>query len=299
MTARKGLVGIISVLLPLGASAATLSDKSYSDVGAAFVQPSVIDSVNGTLNTTISMEVVTYAVCPLCCFMVGLACLLTMAVAYYQAHNQLHSPNISNLHFHGGYVSSASPGDDISISVASGESFQYVVPFPSDHLPGTLWIHPHHHGSTLLHVAGGAAMALIVKDPSGFLPSQVENATDYVWLIQEFRDLSGPASDMGDTAISQTAGSSSDGTDFWLVNGLYRPVVTIAPGEWQRWRLIYAGYSDTKVVFALSDCEVQLLAKDGIYISDYPREISETGSIPVAERTSWCAAPRLALTPRR
>ena len=40
--------------------------------------------------------------------------------------------------------------DDITLSFGAGQSFQYVFDFPADHMPGTLWIHPHHHGSTTL-----------------------------------------------------------------------------------------------------------------------------------------------------
>jgi len=45
-------------------------------------------------------------------------------------------------------------------------------------MPGTHWMHPHLHGSGALQVAGGVAAVFIVKDPSGYLPSDIESATD-------------------------------------------------------------------------------------------------------------------------
>jgi len=60
----------------------------------------------------------------------------------------------------------------------------------------------------------------------------------------------------------------------WLVNGLTEPVLTLKPGEWQRWRILapYIAKIGGPVEVDLPDsCEMQLLAKDGIYIRDYPR----------------------------
>ena len=70
------------------------------------------------------------------------------------------------------------------------------------------------------------------------------------------------------------------------MNGKYRPNLTVIPGEWYRFRTIYAGWLkdnlDLQIVSADDDddidntvrpCETILLAKDGIYIKDYPRPI--------------------------
>lgn len=45
-------------------------------------------------------------------------------------------------------------------------------------MPGTHWIHPHMHGSATLQVGGGAASALIIKDPKGYLPKDIEDAKE-------------------------------------------------------------------------------------------------------------------------
>jgi FtsP/CotA-like multicopper oxidase with cupredoxin domain len=73
---------------------------------------------------------------------------------------------------------------------------------------------------------------------------------------------------------------------FWLVNGLTQPVMKIRPGEWQRWRILFSfkGGNAGPLEIKLPDqCEMQLLAKDGVYIRDYPRKLSRT-MIPTGGR---------------
>ena len=54
-----------------------------------------------------------------------------------------------------------------------------------------------------------------------------------------------------------------------LVNGQSAPTVTVNPGTWYRWRIAYASIEDgVTLSFAAgtTSCELQLLAKDGIYL---------------------------------
>ena len=47
---------------------------------------------------------------------------------------------------------------------------------------------------------------------------------------------------------------------------------------WERWRIIWADWLGSNLDFQFaggSSCEMQLLAKDSIYISDYPRSVSQ------------------------
>ena len=91
---------------------------------------------------------------------------------------------------------------------------------------------------------------------------------------------------------------ASIGQRFVTVNGMYHPIITsssssspssinsdtntnsnsIECGKWERWRMLYAGWQDLPLNFGVQDdnnnganCEFYLLAKDGIYITDYPR----------------------------
>jgi hypothetical protein len=72
----------------------------------------------------------------------------------------------------------------------------------------------------------------------------------------------------------------------WLVNGMSEPEISMRPGEWQRWRLVtpYIAKIGGPVEIELPEqCEMQLLAKDGVYIRDYPRRISMT-KVPTGGR---------------
>lgn len=198
--------------------------------------------------------------------------------AVQSGDNVYHKPDHSNLHFHGGHVSGELPSDDVRYSVGPGESYQYETVFPDNHMPGTHWIHPHLHGSTTLQVGSGASMAMIVQDPDNYLPTQVEDATDVLLFVQSIirGTMNNVITDIQDSKLSISITGGGD-NDFRTVNGQYQPVVSMSPGEWQRWRVVYAGYTVDQLDFQFENapnCEMKLLAKDGIYIQDYPRDVT-------------------------
>ena len=82
-------------------------------------------------------------------------------------------------------------------------------------------------------------------------------------------------------------------TDLWqvtgttattmLTNGQTAPTLTAMPGRWYRWRMAYASIDTTATMSffettGTASCEVQLLAKDGVYLPTAPREL--TSGIP-------------------
>jgi FtsP/CotA-like multicopper oxidase with cupredoxin domain len=77
--------------------------------------------------------------------------------------NKPHCFNSSNLHTHGLWVSPENPGDYVLLDLKPGETHNFEYKIDIDHPGGTLWYHPHHHGSTALQVGGGAAGALIIR----------------------------------------------------------------------------------------------------------------------------------------
>jgi len=206
--------------------------------------------------------------------------------------NRYGEPDTANLHFHGGYVSAAA--DDTTLAVLPGGSYNYVVEIPADHAPGMGWIHPHHHGSTMLHLAGGAAMAMIVRDPAdGYLPPAVSGADEKIMVFQywKFAVLAKTARQARDVSMSGSLAAAElgdgSGEPFFTVNGVREPTLEIRLGEWERWRILYAGWQDTALDLLMEDeddgevreddenCEMQLLAKDGIYIQDFPRRLKK------------------------
>jgi hypothetical protein len=128
-------------------------------------------------------------------------------------------------------------------------------------------------------------MAMIIYDDPTLLliPPEVASANDVLLVVQDFQEtLNDIARDGGDQLFLLEKNEEVGGS-FRLVNGQYLPTLTLIPGEWSRFRVIYAGWQvdetlDFKIESAGDDgngvsCETYLLAKDGIYIKDYPRSI--------------------------
>jgi FtsP/CotA-like multicopper oxidase with cupredoxin domain len=50
------------------------------------------------------------------------------------AHNDYQSPNTTNLHTHGLHVAGTGSGDNSFLSILPGQSFNYSIKIPSDHM---------------------------------------------------------------------------------------------------------------------------------------------------------------------
>ncbi len=175
--------------------------------------------------------------------------------------------NISNLHTHGLHISGESPGDDVTRSFEGGFGGDFVYDIPADHMGGTYWYHAHHHGSTHLQVAGGAFGLLIVDDSADGIPANVAAMTERQ-LVFGFLDP-GAAGTGGDTLMSGTLSPT------WTVNGEVGGNINIPAGTWQHWRVLVAD-SDArqKLVEFGPECEVVLLARDGVWRTSAPKVLA-------------------------
>ncbi len=78
-----------------------------------------------------------------------------------------------------------------------------------------------------------------------------------------------------------SASGSSIKNDTLLLNGGYQPVMTMEAGVYQRWRVLHTGYKnwvdiqilDASTKMPTEDCELSLIAKDGIYLKTIPRTV--------------------------
>eukprot|EP00751_Fragilariopsis_kerguelensis_P014140 CAMPEP_0170778330 /NCGR_PEP_ID=MMETSP0733-20121128/12326_1 /TAXON_ID=186038 /ORGANISM="Fragilariopsis kerguelensis, Strain L26-C5" /LENGTH=720 /DNA_ID=CAMNT_0011121731 /DNA_START=362 /DNA_END=2524 /DNA_ORIENTATION=+ len=224
------------------------------------------------------------------------------------ATNLYCEPDHTNLHYHGFQGSGEEPSDDSEMVIpplgnregkdgtAKSSQYSYKSVFTKDHMPGTHWVHAHPHGGSRLQVGGGAAFALIVEDDHETfpIPKEVKHATDVVLVVQHFSEKfikEGFGGDKEDAVFKIEKSPSEDG--FRLVNGQYQPTHYMQPGGWHRFRVIYAGWSNIKSLPHLNlsiskndhdeKCETYLLAKDGIYLLDYPRPL-DTFPIPASGR---------------
>jgi FtsP/CotA-like multicopper oxidase with cupredoxin domain len=200
-------------------------------------------------------------------------------------HNEFSVPNESNLHFHGLHVSGELPSDDVTMAIKPGGYYRYVTTLPKDHLPGTHYLHPHRHGSTALQVGGGAAGVIIIQDTPKIkaqLPVEIAEAPEVFLMLQEIdiKEMGEIAADSNDTLVkADWQGSSGPLIDifkerFYITNGQVNPTLAIHANEWIRFRVINSGWANNlRINLELAGCEMQLIAKDGVYLTTLPRRI--------------------------
>lgn len=126
----------------------------------------------------------------------------------------------TNLHVHGFHVSPSGNSDNVFVHVMPGQTFNYDYQIPDNHAPGTYWYHPHNHGHSNAQVLAGMAGAIVVEGGLEDLPG-IKGKKERLLVLQ------GPFQD-------------AEHRLFYLVNGQVNPVITIQPGEIQRWRILNA-----------------------------------------------------------
>ena len=187
------------------------------------------------------------------------------------SHNVFKDPNAVNIHTHGLHISGESPGDDVSRVFEGGRGGDFVWDIPADHMGGTFWYHAHHHGSTLLQVAGGMFGMLLIDDGNDGLPQNVADMEEKE-LVIGFLD---PTVDGlgGDNLIQGTLAPS------WTVNGLIGGNICIPDNTWEHWRVLIAdrGAKLRDVEFG-PGLEVMVLARDGVWRTTAPKELASNAN---------------------
>jgi FtsP/CotA-like multicopper oxidase with cupredoxin domain len=182
-------------------------------------------------------------------------------------HNDMKDPNITNLHTHGLHISGLSPGDDPLRVFEGGFGGDYVYEIPADHMGGTHWYHPHHHGSTFLQVATGGFGMIVVDDSRDGIPANVA-AMPERHLVLGYLNR-GAAGSGGDTLVSGTLPAG------WTVNGMIGGELRIPSNTWQHWRILLADAdARTKDVTVGPGCEAVLLARDGVWRTSAPKQLT-------------------------
>ena len=110
--------------------------------------------------------------------------------------------------------------------------------FKAGQAPGTHWYHSHKHGSTSLHIRNGLAGALIIE-------SSQEGGYDH--FIRKFYGWGSAYGEHEKIFVFQQYDPTHNlerkkgggqGSSQTLINGKYKPVITMKPGEVQLWRFI-------------------------------------------------------------
>lgn len=167
-----------------------------------------------------------------------------------------HHFNSTNFHFHGGHVSPEGISDNVFRVMEPGQAYDIEIVIPADHTRGTYWYHPHKHGSADVQITGGMAGALIVEGDFDDVP-EVVSASERVLIINEVLfDYLGRIENY-DTVWPEAV------PRFLSVNGQREPVITMRPGEVQRWRIIQAAH-ESNFRLALEGHTFHAIAFDGL-----------------------------------
>jgi len=169
-----------------------------------------------------------------------------------------HQFNNTNFHFHGSHVSPSGIADNVMRSMVPGETYDIEIEVPKEHTRGTYWYHPHHHGSADIQMASGMLGALIVEGDFAEVP-EITSARERMLILQQVVYDSRGMIENFETLFPETA------TRFLTVNGQRRPVITMRPGEVQRWRILNGAYQDN-MFLELEKHELHAVAYDGIQL---------------------------------
>src|SRR5215210_885996 len=175
--------------------------------------------------------------------------------------------NMTNLHFHGLMVSPQRPQDDVlDVMAMPGQSLEYEVEIPRDHVPGLNWYHTHPHGESHRQVLDGLSGALVIEGIEQYAP-QVRNMRERLMMIRGVdieHDPEAPALRSRVEAQIADCGTNRRKAERVLsVNGVVRPQLVIAPGEQQFWRIVNAS-ADSYVDLELDGGTFDIVARDGM-----------------------------------
>jgi FtsP/CotA-like multicopper oxidase with cupredoxin domain len=181
-----------------------------------------------------------------------------------------HGPHLTNLHTHGLHVS-PEEGDNVFLEIGEGGKHgserDLIYTIPDGHYPGTFWYHPHKHGSVAFQVGNGMAGALIIEGDIDEVP-EIRAAKERLFVFQQipFNTNTPQTVECQDILIWDPT------RHFTTINGQVKPVITMQPGEVQRWRFIHAGVKE-KLKIGLHKHKLYVIAYDGItsgYMAEKP-----------------------------
>ena len=151
---------------------------------------------------------------------------------YLTVDQTLHTKNVTNLHTNGLHVSPNEPADSMMVKLKPGEIYDYSYDLSKEE-PGHLnFYHPHVHGVVAEQYWGGLVGPLVIEDETAAL-------SGYETHIMVLKDLtlSGAVPEPYTSSMDYMSGKEGN---LVMVNGQVNPVLTIRPGQVQRWRIVNA-----------------------------------------------------------
>jgi FtsP/CotA-like multicopper oxidase with cupredoxin domain/peroxiredoxin len=176
----------------------------------------------------------------------------------------------TNLHTHGLHVSPAGNSDNVYLHIDPGTYFDFQFQLPANHVAGTFWYHPHKHGGVAYQLSNGVMGALIVEGVPGDNIADLDDIPEIAAAKEEilvfsyhtynfYNDSTGtPIGFIDPNAIYNInpdgglptcemigpppGATVMPGSAVVAVNGQLIPRYDTAPGEVQRWRMVYGGW---------------------------------------------------------
>lgn len=145
--------------------------------------------------------------------------------------------------------------------------------------PGTHWYHAHKHGSTAIDVANGMVGAFIIE---GKYDQDLDAFYGEGWArTQPVMVINQPGA--SPNLMRARGGSQQDkGPDF-VVNGRFAPILDMAPGEVQMWRIVNgSGRSGVFIKAFPSKFKFRQIAQDGVQFYDVNYKRSEDRQLLIA-----------------
>lgn len=228
--------------------------------------------------------------------------------------NSLRNPNTTNLYLHGLHVSPNS--NDAALEVEPGESRSFTYKIACDHPSGTYWYHPHYHGSAMFQTLSGMAGMIVVEDHvlKANDPQYISyyscpvNCDREVHLLFQPTLLYKIAQDgfsfariqqkIGDPFRNRDMLSDGRTVEDWLIsrqnkvsffttNGQIKPTIRIQAGRTMRFRMVNAGGIHVLEIMAPASCEVEEIARDGIYLAHPMKPRNGKSIIPQGGTMDW------------
>jgi FtsP/CotA-like multicopper oxidase with cupredoxin domain len=139
--------------------------------------------------------------------------------------------SITNLHTHGWHVSPSGNADNIFLKFLSGDSLNFEFDLSKQWGGMMGFYHPHYHGTVgeqfWRGLAGGA---LIVEDDN----AELQDFEEHIMILTDITVVDGEPTEWTRMDYMRILG------DTVMVNGQVNPVLTIRPGQVQRWRILNA-----------------------------------------------------------
>jgi FtsP/CotA-like multicopper oxidase with cupredoxin domain len=146
--------------------------------------------------------------------------------------------------------------------------------------PGTHWYHAHKHGSTAIDVANGMVGAFIIEGPS--YDDKLNDFYGTDWTRTQPVMLINQPGTSPNKMRPGGARSQDKGPDL-VVNGRFQPVIDMAPGEVQMWRIVNgSGRSGALLSGFPSGFRFRQIAQDGVQFADANYQSSEGRPILLA-----------------